>query len=84
MTDHPLISREIVAFMAPLPPDDPRPRFCAFIADGRGFLPMVFRGATKAAAVDAAETWRRAEVKKERARAQRAAQMSERACGRAA
>lgn len=67
MTDdtHPLLRREIVVFMAALPPGDPKPRFCAQIADGASFLPIIFRAHTKQGAVDAAETWRREEVQKE-------------------
>ena len=66
MTDlHPLLAREIVVFMAPLPPGDPRPRFCAFISDGAGFLPILFRAHDKAAALAAAEAWRVEEVEKE-------------------
>lgn len=65
MEDHPLLSREIVAFMAALPPGDPRPRFCARISNGAGFLPIIFDGHSKAAVIEAAERWRREEVEKE-------------------
>lgn len=65
LADHPLMQREIVVFMAPLPPGDPKPRFAAFLANGAGFLPIVFRGHSKAAVIEAAEQWRVEEIERE-------------------
>ena len=63
--DHGLLRREIVVFMAALPPGDPKPRFCARFSDGNGYLPICLYGRTKDEAHARAEAWRQEEVAKE-------------------
>lgn len=81
--EHNLLQRDIVVFEAH--PDDAgrRPRYVAFLSDGAGFLPILFRANERHDAWQAADDWRVDEVEKaERERALKERRAAERAGGR--